>query len=87
MMWFAYTGDDPAGTSGPPTMNQLGRPALVATIRAGGRDLTVVNCHLKSKLLSYPPGPSGATRFNPRDERERAKRSGAPFQVLKLLSR
>lgn len=66
-------GDDPEGPEGPPTMNQLGRPALAVTIRAGGRDLTVVNCHLKSKLLTYPPGSDGRLRFSPRDENERAR--------------
>ena len=30
------TGDDPAGSPGPPTMNQLGRPALAATVRVAG---------------------------------------------------
>jgi hypothetical protein len=66
-------GDDPPGPEGPPTINQMGRPALAVTIRAANRDLTVVNCHLKSKLLSFPPGPSGETRFSPRDENERAR--------------
>jgi hypothetical protein len=56
------------GPDGPATMNQMGRGALEVTIRAGGRDVTIVNCHLKSKLLSYPDG-----RFSPRDENERAR--------------
>ena len=67
-----HTGDDPPGSEGPATMNQVGRPALAVTIRAGGRNLTVVNCHLKSKLLSYP-SVGGRTRFWPHDENERAR--------------
>jgi hypothetical protein len=34
--------------------------------------LSVVSVHLKSKLLSFP-GQGGKTRFNPRDEAERAR--------------
>ena len=64
-------GDDPPGPAGPATMNQLGRPALSATIRTAGREVTILTCHLKSKLLSYPDA-----RFTPRDENERA-RAGA----------
>ena len=42
----------------------MGRGGLA--VRAGG--ITLVTCHLKSKLLSFPGG-----RFNPRDEGERAR--------------
>ncbi len=35
---------------------------------AQGRDVDLVNCHLKSKLLTFPGG-----RFQPRDEGERAR--------------
>jgi endonuclease/exonuclease/phosphatase family metal-dependent hydrolase len=49
-------------------MNQLGRGALRATIRAGNRDVHVIVCHLKSKLLTFPEG-----RFVPKDEGERAR--------------
>jgi endonuclease/exonuclease/phosphatase family metal-dependent hydrolase len=69
-------GDDPPGPPGPPLMNQMGRGALEATIRAGGRDVSIVNCHLKSKLLSYPDG-----RFAPRNEDERA--SFAAFALFR----
>jgi len=62
------SGDDPPGPQGPPTLNQLGRGALQATIRHANRDIVVVACHLKSKLLTYPDG-----RFSPRDEGERAR--------------
>jgi predicted extracellular nuclease len=65
------TGDDPPGPAGPPTMNQLGRGALQATIRQGNRDIVLVGCHLKSKLLTYPDG-----RFSPSDEGERARFAG-----------
>ncbi len=65
------TGDDPPGPVGPPTMNQLSRPALRARIRQGSRDIEIVVCHLKSKLLTYPGG-----RFFPRDEGQRARFAG-----------
>lgn len=61
-------GDDPRGPAGPQTMNQLGRSALQIGVRSGGRTVRIVNCHLKSKLLSYPGG-----RFFPRTEDERAR--------------
>ena len=50
------------------TINALGRPALRARVRAGGRTIDVVSVHLKSKLLTFPDG-----RFSPRDEDERAR--------------
>ena len=61
-------GDDPAGPDGPQTMNQMGRGALQCTVRANNRDVRVISCHLKSKLLTFPGG-----RFNARDEDERAR--------------
>jgi len=61
-------GDDPDGPDGPPTMNQMGRGALQCTVRANDRDVRVISCHLKSKLLTFPGG-----RFNARDEDERAR--------------
>ena len=62
------TGDDPQGSAGPPTMDGMGRGALQITVTANTRDLRLVTCHLKSKLLSYPGG-----RFFPRSEDERAR--------------
>ncbi len=62
------TGDDPDGSAGPPTMDGMGRGALQITVTANNHDLTLVTCHLKSKLLSYPGG-----RFFPRNEDERAR--------------
>jgi endonuclease/exonuclease/phosphatase family metal-dependent hydrolase len=50
------------------TLSALGRPALHARIRAGGRVVEIVAVHLKSKLLSFP-----GDRFVPRDEDERAR--------------
>jgi hypothetical protein len=49
---------------------KLSRPALKATIEYGGKRVTFLNAHLKSKLLSYPSG--GQPRFVPRSEAERA---------------
>ncbi|EMY35651.1 endonuclease/exonuclease/phosphatase [Arthrobacter crystallopoietes BAB-32] len=46
----------------------LGRGALHVRTAVDGRDLDLVTCHLKSKLLTYPGG-----RFNPKDEDERAR--------------
>jgi endonuclease/exonuclease/phosphatase family metal-dependent hydrolase len=53
------------------TMAQMGRGALRVRVRAGNRDVDLVNCHLKSKLLTFPGG-----RFSPRDEGERARFAG-----------
>ena len=47
---------------------RMGRGALQVSVTAGGRDLTLVTCHFKSKLLSYPGG-----RFAPTDEDQRAR--------------
>ncbi len=60
--------DDPYGPAGPPTMNQMGRAALRVTVRANNRDLAIVNCHFKSKLLSFPDG-----RFHARNTDELAR--------------
>jgi endonuclease/exonuclease/phosphatase family metal-dependent hydrolase len=56
--------DKPAVPSG-----ELGRGALAVTVEpAPGFVLTLITCHLKSKLLTFPGG-----RFSPRDEGERAR--------------
>ena len=60
-------GDDPPGPDGPRTMNLMGRAALQVTVRASGRDVHLVNTHLKSKLLTFPGG------FSPADEDQRAR--------------
>jgi len=47
----------------------MGRPALVATITTpAGQAITLVTCHLKSKLLTFPGGA-----FSTRDEALRAR--------------
>ena len=46
----------------------MGRGALRVRVRAEGRDVDLLTCHLKSKLLTFP-GP----RFSPHDEDERAR--------------
>jgi endonuclease/exonuclease/phosphatase family metal-dependent hydrolase len=50
------------------TMSTMGRGALRARVRVASRDIDLVTCHLKSKLLTFPGG-----RFAPRDEGERAR--------------
>ncbi len=58
------------------TIQQMGRGALAVRIReSSGRDLMIVACHLKSKLLSFP-GLGGKSRFTPHDEGERARVAG-----------
>jgi endonuclease/exonuclease/phosphatase family metal-dependent hydrolase len=49
-------------------VHEMGRGALKVRVRAAGRAIDLVTCHLKSKLLSYPGG-----RFSPRNEGERAR--------------
>ena len=49
-------------------LTQMGRGALQVTATVAGIPITLINCHLKSKLLSFPDG-----RFAPRNENERAR--------------
>ena len=49
-------------------LTRMGRGALQVTATVGGIPITLINCHLKSKLLSFPNG-----RFAPRNEDERAR--------------
>jgi predicted extracellular nuclease len=56
-----------------PHVSVMGRAALRARIEVGSTTIDMITCHLKSKLLSFPPGPHGATRFDTRDEGERAR--------------
>ncbi|NJP30260.1 endonuclease/exonuclease/phosphatase family protein [Microbispora hainanensis] len=61
-------GDDGA------TAHQMGRGALAVRVtEPDGRTINVIVAHLKSKLLSFPTGPNGRPRFQPRDEGERAR--------------
>ncbi|TYK46876.1 endonuclease/exonuclease/phosphatase family protein [Actinomadura decatromicini] len=57
------------------TADRMGRGALAVRVtEADGRKLDLVAVHLKSKLLSFPPAPGGHhSRFQPRDEGERAR--------------
>jgi endonuclease/exonuclease/phosphatase family metal-dependent hydrolase len=57
---------------GPPA-STMGRAALRARVDVGGQAIDLVTCHLKSKLLTFPPGPNDRPRFQPRDEGERAR--------------
>jgi len=50
------------------TVAQMARGVVRVRVRAAGRDVDLVSCHLKSKLLTFPGG-----RFQPRDEGERAR--------------
>lgn len=62
-------GDDPADTT-----IQMGRGALAVEVAPPSvSPVTLVSCHLKSKLLSFPAGPGGSRRFQPKDEAERAR--------------
>jgi hypothetical protein len=47
-------------------MSRMGRAALQVTVKVDGRDLFIVNTHMKSKLLTFPGG------FTPVDEDQRA---------------
>jgi endonuclease/exonuclease/phosphatase family metal-dependent hydrolase len=49
------------------TLQQLSRPALQLTIAHAGESLTLINAHLKSKLLTFPGG-----FFSTKDETLRA---------------
>jgi hypothetical protein len=52
---------------------QMGQGGFAVRVEpAAGPPVVVVACHLKSKLLSFPAAP-GRSRFNPRDEEERAR--------------
>ncbi|MEU6408369.1 endonuclease/exonuclease/phosphatase family protein [Microbispora sp. NPDC046933] len=56
------------------TTHQMGRGALAVRVtEPDGRTIDLIVAHLKSKLLSFPPGPNGRPRFQPRDEGERAR--------------
>jgi hypothetical protein len=59
-------------------ITRMGRSALKATVSPeAGWNVHVVTAHLKSKLLTFPPGPNGQQRFDTNDERERAIYTGA----------
>src|SRR3954468_8932370 len=53
-------------------VRRMSRGALRVRIRKNGAVVELVTVPLKSKLLSFP-APGGGTRFEPRDETERAQ--------------
>jgi predicted extracellular nuclease len=52
----------------PTTTTALSRPLLSVTVDPGGGPVSLVSCHFKSKLLTFPGG-----RFSTSDEDERAR--------------
>ncbi|MGF1448455.1 MAG: endonuclease/exonuclease/phosphatase family protein [Opitutales bacterium] len=57
-------------------LTRMGRGALRIQVDPGDGPIDCLTLHLKSKLLSYPPFPGQGSRFNPRDEDERAQAGG-----------
>jgi predicted extracellular nuclease len=70
--------DDPATPDNEAQLALTSRGVLSATLRSGGERVTVMVCHLKSKLISYdrPPGAPQASTFVPEDEGERLRYAG-----------
>ncbi|WP_433259722.1 endonuclease/exonuclease/phosphatase family protein (plasmid) [Streptosporangium sp. CA-135522] len=69
----AQLGPIQAGDDGA-TAHQMGRGALAVRVtEPDGRTIDLIAAHLKSKLLSFPPGPNGHSRFQTDDEGERAR--------------
>jgi endonuclease/exonuclease/phosphatase family metal-dependent hydrolase len=64
--------DDLGPDGGAVSTTRMGRGSLRVRIRPDGAALDLVTAHLKSKLLSFPAA-GGGTRFEPRDEAERAQ--------------
>jgi endonuclease/exonuclease/phosphatase family metal-dependent hydrolase len=52
----------------PDDVSVVGRAVLIAQVETGGHMVSLVTCHLKSKLLTFPGG-----RFSATDEAERAR--------------
>ncbi|WP_345605046.1 DNA-processing protein DprA [Pseudonocardia adelaidensis] len=51
-----------------PEVSTVGRAVLIGQVQAGGHTVSLVTCHLKSKLLTFPGG-----RFSTSDDAERAR--------------
>lgn len=66
---------DPDASGVVPSMAAMGRPALSARVVLPGRDVYVVVCHLKSKLLTFTR-PDGSSSFVAQDEGQRARFAG-----------
>lgn len=68
------------GSAGDPEntrLSSMGRGALKVTATlSNGTTINLITTHMKSKLITYPPGPNGEPRFSPRDEDERARFTG-----------
>jgi len=62
----------------PATSSVCSRGILSATVTVDGVDVTVITCHLKSKLISYARagGEPATSTFTPRDEGERLRYAG-----------
>lgn len=60
---------DSSGVTGPETRTGISRAALQVRVRANGSDVHIVNCHLKSKLLTFP----NRLVFVPNDEGQRTR--------------
>jgi endonuclease/exonuclease/phosphatase family metal-dependent hydrolase len=70
--------DDPTTPDNEAQVTTMSRGVLSATLRSGGERVTVMVCHLKSKLISYDrrPGVVGGSTFAPNDEGERLRYAG-----------
>jgi endonuclease/exonuclease/phosphatase family metal-dependent hydrolase len=65
--------DDPITPPDEALTAEMGRGGLEVTVAADGTEVTVVNAHFKSKLISYARqrGLVGGSQFQPNDEGER----------------
>ena len=65
--------DDAATPDDESLTHQMGRGGLEISVAAGGTEVSVVNVHFKSKLISYArqKGLVGGSTFRPNDEGER----------------
>ena len=70
--------DDPETTANEAQTGETRRGVLSATLRSGGDVVTIVTCHLKSKLITYDRrrGVVGGHAFAPNDEGERLRYAG-----------
>lgn len=56
----------------PVPITRMGRGALRIRVKVGGKQVDLINAHLKSKLLTFPP----PGKWAPKDEAERAQVGG-----------
>lgn len=66
------------GTADTEPVTRMGRGALRIRVTQHGLTVDLITAHLKSKLLTFPrpEGSPQSSRFNPRDEGERAQVAG-----------